>query len=354
MCLAWLRSVKSQDRLTEPELMAATIRNADGFGFVYADRGELVVRRYGPDELSRFRAEYARMEATGVPFLAHARFATHGAKVAGNAHPFVYRDPEGMEVAVVHNGMIDIKTAKGESDTANFVRLVLARLPARWWDDAALKYLVETSLGDDNKLALMTAAGEIVVLNEDCGTTRGDLWLSNTYSIAPMFTGNVTGTPKGDRSLTPAAPKQLSAISGTSTGNVSPSATRTHGRQKARERRAGRRARESQPVPVKPATATSVKPVLVIKARPVKPYQRLVIPRVPSVPVPSKPFTSLVHAGHPATVLAEGVRRDRDADFLNGVRCDRCGTTGDLFIVDGRAYVDGLAHNAASLFAMPF
>jgi predicted glutamine amidotransferase len=126
------------------------LRNPDGFGLAWREDGHIVAQKWGPDDMQEFMGVLSDLNETpDIDFVAHFRFATHGAKCAALSHPFMYEDPgTGEPVYVFHNGIIDIKPGEGESDTSEFVKSILARLPSHWWENPALCGLLSpASLG---------------------------------------------------------------------------------------------------------------------------------------------------------------------------------------------------------------
>lgn len=123
--------------------------NPDGFGMAWREGNSIQQRRWssGKDNYKAFRKLLLKIDAREVEYVAHFRKATHGDICREMSHPFTYRDAKVGQVLVFHNGIIDIPTKKGESDTAAFVRVVLSRMRARWWDSEAYSYLVEQSIG---------------------------------------------------------------------------------------------------------------------------------------------------------------------------------------------------------------
>lgn len=129
-------------------------KNPDGFGIAFRSGGNLVVEKFLKSEAAGFLERLREVNSKRVEAVYHFRLATHGDLSIANCHPFEYEDPQEGRVLVFHNGIIDIKTSGGESDTAAFVRLVLARLPSRWWADNALRFLVEGSIGWSRMLVM--------------------------------------------------------------------------------------------------------------------------------------------------------------------------------------------------------
>jgi predicted glutamine amidotransferase len=156
--------------------------NPDGFGIAWRDpkRG-LLHEKFAPgkDEYRRFfdLLKSIDRQAT-VEYVAHYRKATHGAPCKELSHPFVYEDPSAGPVLVFHNGIIPIKTSKGESDTSEFVKRVLANIEPRWWEKPAYKYLIEESIGY-SRLLIMTNEGTYR-FNQSQWESQQGIWYSTT------------------------------------------------------------------------------------------------------------------------------------------------------------------------------
>lgn len=192
MCLAIYRPVepgKPAPVIPNAYLDAGMARHPDGFGVAFARDGKVLVEKFAPHERKQFRKAFRRVEGTGLPFVAHLRFATSGPKTAAMAHPYVYTDAGEGAIAVVHNGIIGIEhDEKVESDTSAFVRLVLAELPSRWWTRAAMRYLVGQSIGY-SRLAILTPHDGVVLINESDGIwDESGVWYSSTYKPSPKWT----------------------------------------------------------------------------------------------------------------------------------------------------------------------
>ncbi len=165
--------------------------NNDGFGIAWRTReGALVHDKFGPADFAKFHTLLKRIDKdTSTEYVAHFRTATHGAACQALSHPFTYIDPVEGEVAVFHNGMLDVAVTKTESDTQVFVDTLLAQLPSRWWANEALLSLVEMA-ADTSRLVVMTAR-ETVRINAYLGETKGGIWYST--SPFPAWSRGVVG-----------------------------------------------------------------------------------------------------------------------------------------------------------------
>lgn len=154
--------------------------NPDGFGIAWRVNGELRYDKYGPDQFDTFEAALKLIDGCDYEYTAHFRKATHGAPSQELSHPFEYVDPDAGLVLVFHNGVLKIKTEKGESDTDVFVKYVLSKLPAKWWANPAYVWLVEDFIYP-SRMLLMTAA-ETVILNEESWQSIDGF----DYSVTPV------------------------------------------------------------------------------------------------------------------------------------------------------------------------
>ena len=142
MCLIICRNTKAN--VPNDVLSYNKISNPDGFGIEWRSDKGINARKYGPNEYERFHETLKSIDAKDCEYVAHFRKATHGLLTAEMAHPYQYEDKKEGPVLVFHNGIIDIATAKDESDTYVFVKHVLANLEPRWWRNPTLKWLVES------------------------------------------------------------------------------------------------------------------------------------------------------------------------------------------------------------------
>ena len=172
--------------------------NSDGIGVMSR---EGVERFMGKGQAKQAYAYMLTLAARSIPFGAHFRWRTHGARDISQVHPHKI---EGRDVYVMHNGVLSGYNYKGaqdvcESDTALFCRDVLAPVLTNTGANIAdLVPLVEYAIGYSNKfLAYDMARDQFALFNEYCGTWNEahTLWSSNEYSMPgkAMF-----GFPKHD------------------------------------------------------------------------------------------------------------------------------------------------------------
>lgn len=164
-----------------PTLLAQGIAdNPHGWGIMTTVNGRIHTLR-GMDAKEFFPALDA---LDGLPMSIHFRYATHGAKGIDNCHPF---DILGGAYSVMHNGIIDVPLAdKNRSDTYHFAHHVLAPILAHdpgAFGSAFLAKLLGSIIGYGNKLVILRADGEAMIVNEDEGCWHDGLWLSNRHSL---------------------------------------------------------------------------------------------------------------------------------------------------------------------------
>lgn len=183
MCLIALRENKGGRGSNIPNKVIEHNRkaNPDGFGIAWQKDGKLFTKRFGPSEVLQFEELLKTIDRdTTITYAAHWRWATHGPKCEEMSHPFVYTDKTVGDVAVFHNGVIQIKTGPDESDTYRYVKSVLANLESKWWRKAVYRFLVENTVSS-SRLLVMTAK-ESVRLNSDMWELSNGIW----YSTSPV------------------------------------------------------------------------------------------------------------------------------------------------------------------------
>jgi len=149
--------------------------NRDGCGFAFANHGRIECYK-GFNSFHDFWNAIKPLQGKHA-MLVHFRFATHGDKSDANVHPIVIHNGK---FAVIHNGVIPIRTTGNDSDTVTFARDVLGPCFRRFsWKDATLRYLIETSIGGGNKIVAMNARGDVEIFNEKSGHWHKGAWYSN-------------------------------------------------------------------------------------------------------------------------------------------------------------------------------
>jgi hypothetical protein len=162
--------------------------NPDGCGMAYIHAESGKVQIYKTLKFKKWLKRYKSMvkENPESPFLLHFRIKTHGIVNVDNCHPFKIDAGH----AFIHNGMIS-KCAPTErngekSDTRLFNEMILQNLPKNWFDNQAIKDLIEPWIGN-SKLCILKADGRVNIINEEKGNWKEGVWFSNT-SYEETFT----------------------------------------------------------------------------------------------------------------------------------------------------------------------
>jgi hypothetical protein len=184
MCLIALRDTMGA-HIPNDVIEYNRTHNPDGFGLAWRRDGTLFYKKFGPAEWSKFHKLLKTVDKMDVVYAAHFRFATHGKPCAELSHPYSYKDKDGKWNLLFHNGIIDIKTEKGESDTLAFVKRVVSQLSHDWYKDAAIRWAIENAIGW-SRVLIMNGKGE-VMLNRSQWKTEGGIKYSATPIARPII-----------------------------------------------------------------------------------------------------------------------------------------------------------------------
>jgi len=175
-------------RITQETFFECWNSNDDGGGFMYVKNGLQIVKEV--DDPAKLWMQYKNaLKIAASPFVLHFRIATSGKVNKENCHPFKVNDG----LAVVHNGMIDIKIkAKSLSDTVHFTKL-LRRLPRNFLNKGWARELI-SGYCSGSKLVFLSSAGEVEIINEHLGKWDSGVWFSNN-SYKPLVSRTVYTFP---------------------------------------------------------------------------------------------------------------------------------------------------------------
>jgi hypothetical protein len=275
--------------------------NPDGFGLAWRDpKDGVLFEKFAPSSKAAFRDLLKQIDQTGMHYVAHWRKATHGPACLDLSHPFDYTDKDGVPMLAFHNGVIDIKTAKDESDTLAFVNGVLRYLEHGWWENPAMMFLVEQSIGW-SRLLLMTPEQDVIV-NADSWKKEGGLYYS-TYP-GPVSRPNVQ-SGGGNSSLV--------AVNGVPTGTGSAIGTTTSG--------------------TKVFTPTST------GGNDDADYERWLREAAKDAglkPVDTRLFVDKGHEIEPTSQIDSTISEDKYGSAV----CSVCKTEGEYFVIDGNIIFD--------------
>jgi hypothetical protein len=187
MCLLVTQS-KSSPVLSDAWLTDFYDFNSDGVGVMFANNGDLVIKKIIPKNAEEF-IQFYRADIQGRDCAFHLRMRTHGEIDLLNCHPYevLNRAEHGIDLWLMHNGILSTgnKANIKMSDTWHYINDYLKPMLAGNPDFAfhpAFKALVADHIGGSNKFVLMDNEGRQVVINQEEGVYWGGLWLSNTYA----------------------------------------------------------------------------------------------------------------------------------------------------------------------------
>lgn len=187
MCLAFF-SPANRKTIPIQHFHAGAENNSDGGGIAYAVKGQpIVVHRSmctSNADVRELHARYAEAHALGANVIGHFRFATHGERTLDNCHPFVIGSKK--QLAVVHNGILDVPSTKEISDTRYFVQHLLGGLRSGWHMNPHTLAVIGDLIGA-NKLALLDSEGNVRLVNSELGTWQKGVWYSNDGYIARRY-----------------------------------------------------------------------------------------------------------------------------------------------------------------------
>ena len=180
MCL--LIHQKPDTKFDNEFLADVYAQNKDGLGIMYSENGVLVIAKALPRTADEFVAFY-REHTEDRECVVHARMQTHGEIDLANCHPYDVTD----RVALAHNGILATgnDADKTKSDTWHFVENIIR--PAVLGDPSIIlrdswQRFIGSAIGSSNKFGLMTADGDVVIINRASGVEFRGAWLSNTYA----------------------------------------------------------------------------------------------------------------------------------------------------------------------------
>jgi hypothetical protein len=174
MCVAIVQ--RPGVRIPEKILEAAFRANSDGAGLAYCENGKVVTSK-GHMKVDDFIQAYntAREGRDTTPFLLHCRIATTGKVMPDNCHPFKVKGG-----VMIHNGSFWTGGRQAElSDTRDFALELSAFLHKA--NVTVNRAALSGAIGGYNKVAFLYNDGTTVILNEDKGEWKDNVWYSNTY-----------------------------------------------------------------------------------------------------------------------------------------------------------------------------
>jgi hypothetical protein len=174
MCIAIF---KDEGKELSPEILRTCWKaNSDGAGFMYAEDGEVKIKK-GFMTLESFLEAYEPHKEQKC--VLHFRIRTHGPTNEENTHPFRVNKKLGF----VHNGVISAVHTKDKaySDTWHFNEQIIKPIvkKAPWMMDTAAVQMLITDFIGYSKLIFMNGKGEVTIYNEEKGYWEDGCWFSN-------------------------------------------------------------------------------------------------------------------------------------------------------------------------------
>ena len=173
--------------LSYDEMKQCFINNPDGAGIAWVSEKGLHVKK-GYFSFKKLWLDISKLEK--YPVLLHCRLATHGSITSDNCHPFLL----GNNVAIAHNGIIDMDTLSLEGDITDslaFGKRYIEPFKPDSLEHYAIKELLEAAIGYYNKIAILKEDGKFIILNEEEGVEYKGIWFSNSSYLEKPAVKNI-------------------------------------------------------------------------------------------------------------------------------------------------------------------
>lgn len=208
-------------------LKPASLRNRDGWGASYTDRGKFIVERFFEGEKGNDPEKIAKWleETKEFDRCLHVRFTTRGNKCIENVHPFRVLDPKdfGEGLVLYHNGTLSSWGSKDISDSNEFATNYVKPIAERFMrgtlakdykllEDPLFRKLLEAESNYGSVITLHHQDGTILNFDKSNSIKRyPDLgfWSSNdAYFDIKRTTSNYYSQQGGSTNYTRSAPFQ--------------------------------------------------------------------------------------------------------------------------------------------------
>lgn len=197
MCLL-VKQSKTSPILSNEWLEDFYSYNSDGIGVMWANHGDLVIKKVLPKSADDF-IQFYHSEIAGKDCAFHLRMRTHGDIDLTNCHPYevLNRAEHGIDLWLMHNGILATgnKADETKSDTWHYIQDYLKPMLSANPDFAftpAFAEIVGEHIGASNKFILMDNEGRQTTINEKSGVYWAGLWLSNTYAWSASTSSSKT------------------------------------------------------------------------------------------------------------------------------------------------------------------
>lgn len=198
MCIIAIK--KANHPLPEAKIMERMFKNnPDGAGFCYCQNGEVIIQKgYMTYEAFKeaLKMVSERIDTYSAPMIFHFRISTHGGVNPSLCHPFqmsrnisdLKRLTGSTSLAIVHNGIIPIKTRKDVSDTMEYITRHLYKRYKRdrdFYKNKRQREIIHSEIGS-SKLAFLDSRGEIYTIGEFI-EDDGILYSNSSYKERDCF-----------------------------------------------------------------------------------------------------------------------------------------------------------------------
>ena len=153
----------------------AARRNPDGYGIAYVGTDNKI-NVFKSMEWSAVRNVATMLQHKDLKFILHMRYATHGAVILDNCHPFKL---ERHDSVMMHNGMLhSIDTPQGESDSKVMAEHLDNVMDFDFLNDEVEVSYIKDLLEERNKLTFLDKDDNITIVNEHLGQWVDGCWYS--------------------------------------------------------------------------------------------------------------------------------------------------------------------------------
>lgn len=183
MCI--IAAIPSKQQVSKATLRRCWENNPHGGGFMYTDGKRVQIFK----EMSSFKRYWkafvdAKDKFPESAFVCHFRISTHGKINETNCHPFHVNNKLGF----AHNGIIRNAPCHDDySDTFMFNEHILKPLPDGFLSNSAITSLIKEYIGSGSKLAFLSSANQITLINEKAGEWSDGVWFSNGGYKEPKY-----------------------------------------------------------------------------------------------------------------------------------------------------------------------
>ena len=179
--------------------------NNDGAGFMYVDRGKVVIDK-GYMKFKDFKHQYEKLckrfnNFKNKALVMHFRIGTSGTNSRENTHPYcisndykeLHKTKIVTDLGVVHNGIIhnytpsDTKNKHNTNDTQEFIMRYLYPLYTNWKDFYKNEYILE-GIGDitGSKFTFLNTKEELYFVGEFV-EDKGVMYSNNSYNYGKSY-----------------------------------------------------------------------------------------------------------------------------------------------------------------------